>query len=73
MSLSQLLHIPSLDDSLGAVLLGIILGSMLYGLTVHQTYRYFKLYPKDALYLKSLILVILVFETLHTVVWIIVM
>lgn len=27
----------------------------LYGLTVHQTYRYFKLYPGDRLFLKTLV------------------
>lgn len=27
----------------------------LYGLTVHQTYRYFKLYPEDRIFLKSLV------------------
>ncbi|EIW52147.1 uncharacterized protein TRAVEDRAFT_53575 [Trametes versicolor FP-101664 SS1] len=71
-SLPQILRIPSLDSTIGAVLLGAIFGSMLYGLTVHQTYRYFKLYPKDRLFLKSLVLTILIFETLHTAVWIIV-
>ncbi|EIW52142.1 uncharacterized protein TRAVEDRAFT_53570 [Trametes versicolor FP-101664 SS1] len=71
-SLPQILKVPSLDSSLGAVLLGVIFGSMLYGLTVHQTYRYFKLYPKDRLFLKALVLTILVFETLHTAVWIVV-
>ncbi|KAL1941002.1 hypothetical protein VTO73DRAFT_7638 [Trametes versicolor] len=71
-SLPQILKIPSLDSTIGAVLLGAIFGSMLYGLTVHQTYRYFKLYPKDRLFLKSLVLTILVFETLHTAVWIVV-
>lgn len=76
-SLSQIFEVPPLDSSLGAVLLGVIVGSMyvlspyvsgivlktdstrapkrLYGLTVHQTYRYFKLYPEDRLFLKSLV------------------
>ncbi|KAI0824342.1 hypothetical protein BC628DRAFT_428045 [Trametes gibbosa] len=71
-SLSHILKVPSLDSSIGAVLLGVIVGSMLYGLTVHQTYRYFKLYPKDRLFLKVLVFTILVLETIHTVNWIIV-
>ncbi|KAI0628327.1 hypothetical protein C8Q77DRAFT_1162322 [Trametes polyzona] len=71
-SLPHLLKVPSLDSSLGAVLLGVVLGSMLYGLTLHQTYRYFELYPTDKLYLKILVLTILALETVHTVVWIIV-
>ena len=27
----------------------------LYGLVVHQTYRYFKLYPKDSGWIKALV------------------
>ncbi|OJT05726.1 hypothetical protein TRAPUB_3454, partial [Trametes pubescens] len=60
-SLSQIFKIPPLDGNLGAVLLGVILGSM-----------YFKLYPEDRLFLKSLVLIILVFETVHTGVWMVV-
>ncbi|KAL1941000.1 hypothetical protein VTO73DRAFT_7636 [Trametes versicolor] len=60
-SLPQILGIPPLDGNLGAVLLGVILGSI-----------YFKLYPEDRLFLKSLVLIILVFETVHTAVWMIV-
>ncbi|KAH9850845.1 hypothetical protein C2E23DRAFT_832917 [Lenzites betulinus] len=71
-SLSHILKVPSLDSSIGAVLLGVIVGSMLYGLTMHQTHRYFKLYPEDRLFLKVLVVTILILETAHTVVWIIV-
>ncbi|KAI0773046.1 hypothetical protein BD413DRAFT_611970 [Trametes elegans] len=71
-SIPQLLHVPSLDSTIGAVLVGTVVGVMLYGLTVHQTYRYFKLYPADRLLLKVLVATILVFETVHTVLWIIV-
>ncbi|KAI0656138.1 hypothetical protein C8Q70DRAFT_935927 [Cubamyces menziesii] len=40
----------------------------LYGLMVHQTYRYYRLYPKDRFWIKSLVrpLRFLLFETLHT-------
>ncbi|KAI0326508.1 hypothetical protein GY45DRAFT_1328855 [Cubamyces sp. BRFM 1775] len=40
---------------------------MLYGLTIHQTYRYYRLYPKDPLWMKCLVAGIVSFETFHTV------
>ncbi|KAI0350804.1 hypothetical protein OH77DRAFT_1007132 [Trametes cingulata] len=59
-------QLPALDNTLGALLLGTFLGLMLYGLTVHQTYRYWRLYPKDVSWLKCLVSGILTVETLHT-------
>ncbi|KAL1942061.1 hypothetical protein VTO73DRAFT_6591 [Trametes versicolor] len=63
--------IPALDNSYGAMLLGTFLGIMLYGLTIHQTYRYFRLYPRDPRPLKLFVLLIVTLETLHTVIWMI--
>ncbi|PIL35008.1 hypothetical protein GSI_02795 [Ganoderma sinense ZZ0214-1] len=57
---------PALDNTYGALLLGASFGFMLYGLTVHQTYRYFRLYPTDIPVLRWLVLVILALETAHT-------
>ncbi|KAI0628298.1 hypothetical protein C8Q77DRAFT_468050 [Trametes polyzona] len=58
--------LPALDNTYGAMLLGAAFGFMLYGLTVHQTYRYSRLYPKDATWMKGLVASILALETLHT-------
>ncbi|EIW52174.1 uncharacterized protein TRAVEDRAFT_32023 [Trametes versicolor FP-101664 SS1] len=58
--------LPALDNTYGALTLGTVFGLMLYGLTVHQTYRYSRLYPKDGPWLKRLVCGILAFETLHT-------
>ncbi|KAI0628299.1 hypothetical protein C8Q77DRAFT_1076869 [Trametes polyzona] len=49
-----LLKLPKLDNTLGAILLGAIFGFMLYGLVLHQTYRYYRMYPGDRLILKIL-------------------
>ncbi|OSC99556.1 hypothetical protein PYCCODRAFT_809452 [Trametes coccinea BRFM310] len=71
-SLGPILHalgLPSVASTSGASYIGIVIGMMLYGLTVHQGYRYFKLYPKDRVYLKILVSVIFLLETVHTVVW----
>ncbi|KAL1940973.1 hypothetical protein VTO73DRAFT_7609 [Trametes versicolor] len=64
--------LPSLNSTLGAILLGSIFGFMLYALMLHQTYRYFRMYPGDRLPLKLLILTIVLMETFHTVLWIII-
>ncbi|RPD54867.1 hypothetical protein L226DRAFT_261810 [Lentinus tigrinus ALCF2SS1-7] len=59
-------QVPSLDNTFGAVLIGTILGAILYGLTSHQTYRYYRLYPTDPLILKLMVAVIWFLDTLHT-------
>ncbi|KAI0648722.1 hypothetical protein C8Q79DRAFT_1007296 [Trametes meyenii] len=60
-------HIPSLNNKFGALLLGSFAGLILYGLTLHQSYRYFRLYPDDAVLVKTFVISILVIETVHTV------
>ncbi|KAM5534495.1 hypothetical protein V8D89_011827 [Ganoderma adspersum] len=52
--LAELFNPPPLDDTFGALFLGMVLGLMVYGLTVHQAYRYYRLYPNDPLVLKLL-------------------
>ncbi|KAL7278341.1 hypothetical protein ACG7TL_008317 [Trametes sanguinea] len=60
-SLGPILHalgLPSVASTSGASYIGIVIGMMLYGLTVHQGYRYYKMYPQDKIYLKVLVSVI---------------
>ncbi|KAM5544796.1 hypothetical protein V8D89_001694 [Ganoderma adspersum] len=65
-SMSPLVHpAPSLDSTFGAVLIGTFVGLTLYGLVVHQTYRYFRLYPRDSGWIKALVVSTLLFETFH--------
>ncbi|KAI0326510.1 hypothetical protein GY45DRAFT_1328862 [Cubamyces sp. BRFM 1775] len=59
--------LPALDNTYGALLLGTCFGLMLYGLTLHQTYRYYRLYPKDRLWIKCLVAGIVLLETFHTI------
>ncbi|KAI0709741.1 hypothetical protein C8Q76DRAFT_798538 [Earliella scabrosa] len=59
--------VPSLDNSFGAVLLGTYFGIMLYGLTLHQVYRYTRLFPRDNWFIKGVVYSVLAFETWHTV------
>lgn len=58
--------LPALDNTYGALFLGAVFGFMLYGLTLHQTYRYFRLYQSDIPFLKCLVTTIVTLETLHT-------
>ncbi|KAI0824350.1 hypothetical protein BC628DRAFT_1379021 [Trametes gibbosa] len=63
--------LPPLDNTLGALLLGSIFGFMLYGLMLHQAYRYYRIYPGDRTFLKWLVFIIIATETVHTVMWMI--
>ncbi|KAI0326515.1 hypothetical protein GY45DRAFT_1381121 [Cubamyces sp. BRFM 1775] len=86
--LTPFLHafgIPSLGTTLGPIYLGVTMGMMLYGLTIHQAYRYYKHYPEDGFFYPkgiyrcgptssiptnlSLATLRRAFETLHTAVW----
>ncbi|KAM5544701.1 hypothetical protein V8D89_001599 [Ganoderma adspersum] len=60
--------IPSLDNTYGAILLGTFGGLMLYGLTIHQAFRYSHLpsYKTDATYIKVTVAIVLVLETFYS-------
>ncbi|PIL32392.1 hypothetical protein GSI_05638 [Ganoderma sinense ZZ0214-1] len=47
---------PRIDNTFGAILIAMFLGIALYGLVIHQCYRYIQLYPKDSPWIKSLVL-----------------
>ncbi|KAI0672062.1 hypothetical protein C8Q78DRAFT_722185 [Trametes maxima] len=59
--------LPSFDNTAGALLLGTVFGAMLYGVTFHQTYRYFRTFPGDIALLKWMVLILFALETAHTV------
>ncbi|KAJ7312832.1 hypothetical protein DFH08DRAFT_895978, partial [Mycena albidolilacea] len=46
--------LPALDDTLGAIQIGVILGTFLFGLLTLQTFNYFRTYTKDTLLIKTL-------------------
>ncbi|KAJ8453631.1 hypothetical protein ONZ51_g13491 [Trametes cubensis] len=47
------------DDTLGAILVGTFISLVIYGITLHQAYEYFRRYPQDTLLLKVLVRVAL--------------
>ncbi|KAI1783892.1 hypothetical protein LXA43DRAFT_1044988 [Ganoderma leucocontextum] len=61
--LASLPEVPPLGNTFGALLIGTFIGLMLYGITVHQSYRYFRIYPADLPVLKWLVSFVLVLET----------
>ncbi|OSC98177.1 hypothetical protein PYCCODRAFT_1346148, partial [Trametes coccinea BRFM310] len=65
--LELLPEVPSLNNTFGAFLLGTFVGLMLYGLTLHQTYRYYRLFPGDLKLIRAFVSVSdRVLETIHT-------
>ncbi|KAI0709723.1 hypothetical protein C8Q76DRAFT_798523 [Earliella scabrosa] len=60
-------HAPSLQNTFGAFLICTCLGCMLFGLTAHQTYRYFRLYPSDRPTMKSFVIILLGLDIIHTI------
>ncbi|KAL1949744.1 hypothetical protein VTO73DRAFT_8625 [Trametes versicolor] len=64
---ASLPQIPALDNTYGAGLIGTSVGFMLFGLTVHQVYRYFRLYPTDPAYMKIYVAALLIVETFHII------
>ncbi|KAJ3856546.1 hypothetical protein EV368DRAFT_78635 [Lentinula lateritia] len=59
-------HQP-LDNTMGAMLVGIIVSAVLYGISLVQTLFYFNRYRDDAWYLKSLVAITVLFDTAEAV------
>ncbi|KAI0353671.1 hypothetical protein OH77DRAFT_1522241 [Trametes cingulata] len=55
----------NIDETFGAFLIGTLVGVMLYGMTVHQTYQYFRTYPEDEHTKRLLVTALFVLETFH--------
>ncbi|KAI0667928.1 hypothetical protein C8Q78DRAFT_981319 [Trametes maxima] len=56
-----------IDDTFGAFLIGTFFGIMLYGITIHQVYRYFRTYSDDNRINYVLVFVLTVLETFHVI------
>ncbi|KAK0502510.1 hypothetical protein EDD18DRAFT_1141195 [Armillaria luteobubalina] len=57
-------HAP-LDDTMGSMLIGVIVSAILFGISVVQTLYYYSQYPKDVWYLKSLVAATIFFDSVH--------
>jgi len=54
-----------LDNTMGSMLLGVIISAVLYGISVLQSLLYFTRYDRDPLYLKALVAATVVLDSLH--------
>ncbi|KAI1793100.1 hypothetical protein LXA43DRAFT_1127559 [Ganoderma leucocontextum] len=54
-----------LDGTMGALLIGVIISGVFYGVSVSQVYYYYTRYQHDPLYLKLLVLAVLMTDTAH--------
>ncbi|KAI0363602.1 hypothetical protein BV20DRAFT_1057897 [Pilatotrama ljubarskyi] len=60
-------EIPSIANTYGAILLGTFVSLMLYGLTIHQAYRYARMHNRDPQFMKGYVVFIVILDTFHTV------
>ncbi|KAL1949741.1 hypothetical protein VTO73DRAFT_8622 [Trametes versicolor] len=58
---------PAIDNLYGAYLLGTFVSLMLFGVSVHQLYRYARTAKTDTILIRSLVATVMALETLHTV------
>ncbi|KAJ7893215.1 hypothetical protein B0H13DRAFT_2527731 [Mycena leptocephala] len=54
-----------LDNTMGSMLLGVIMSAILYGISLLQTLFYFTRYDRDPVYLKALVAATVFLDTLH--------
>ncbi|KAJ7126013.1 hypothetical protein C8R44DRAFT_874397 [Mycena epipterygia] len=58
---------PALDGSLGALEIGAVAGTFLFGILTLQTFNYYRQFPGDSKYLKLTIAILWLFELAHTI------
>ncbi|KAI0742845.1 hypothetical protein C8Q80DRAFT_1190963 [Daedaleopsis nitida] len=56
-----------LVQTTGALFMAAFFSTMLYGLLLHQAYRYFRLHEQDVMLIKMLVIVVVVVETVYTI------
>ncbi|KAI0706345.1 hypothetical protein C8Q76DRAFT_156016 [Earliella scabrosa] len=56
---------PALDNTLGAVLIGTGISSVLAGVSIHQTFRYFRRYPNDNMSCKATVSILSLLDLVH--------
>ncbi|EIW57896.1 uncharacterized protein TRAVEDRAFT_59396 [Trametes versicolor FP-101664 SS1] len=66
-AIAAIIAAVDLERTFGAYLICNCVACIMFGLTTHQTYRYYRLYPTDHLSLKILVFVILMLDVVHTI------
>ncbi|PAV17529.1 hypothetical protein PNOK_0759400 [Pyrrhoderma noxium] len=57
--------VPVLDNTMGVLFVGVLLGMALWGAGCVQVYYYYNRYPKDELWIKCLVFVVWALDTTH--------
>ncbi|KAI0636117.1 hypothetical protein C8Q77DRAFT_1155823 [Trametes polyzona] len=66
---------PELEKTYGAYLIGTCISLALYGISLHQFYRYIRLHPTDTAFIRALVFIVMLLETaqvpmlMHTCYW----
>ncbi|KAJ3802719.1 hypothetical protein GGU11DRAFT_764762, partial [Lentinula aff. detonsa] len=64
MSATEEPHI-TVDNTMGAAFIGVICAASLYGVSCVQTWFYFNRYPGDLWYIKCLVAIVWLFDSIH--------
>ncbi|KAL1939034.1 hypothetical protein VTO73DRAFT_10294 [Trametes versicolor] len=59
---ASLIQSPSIGSTMGALLIATFIGLILLGVTLHQAYRYARLFPNDSPWLKGLVALVVFLE-----------
>ncbi|KAF8186284.1 hypothetical protein BJ912DRAFT_880358 [Pholiota molesta] len=54
-----------LDNSMGAMMIGVIISAVLHGITLMQAFMYWRNFRKDVWYLKAMVLTTVSFDAIH--------
>ncbi|PFH46688.1 hypothetical protein AMATHDRAFT_69282 [Amanita thiersii Skay4041] len=54
-----------LHNTMGAMFIGVIISAVLHGITLVQAYYYFSMYHKDTWYMKTLVVILVLFDATH--------
>ncbi|KAI9060764.1 hypothetical protein FKP32DRAFT_1595086 [Trametes sanguinea] len=57
----------TLGNTIGYMLIGTFVSLVLYGVGVLQVYRYIQLYPKDSAIIKTIVFLVMILETFHSI------
>ncbi|TBU52537.1 hypothetical protein BD310DRAFT_1043003 [Dichomitus squalens] len=63
---AQVLQV-GLPGAFGTFMIGSFLGILLYGVSTHQAYRYIRSFPTDAAYIRLLVILVMILETLYVI------
>ncbi|KAK0191314.1 hypothetical protein F5146DRAFT_1121575 [Armillaria mellea] len=56
---------PVVDNTMGAAFIGVIIAACLYGVSCVQTWYYFNQYQGDVWYIKTLVAIVWLFDSIH--------